>query len=307
MDPLKLSIIIVSWNTHDLLKACLDSIYAYPPQDPFEVWVVDNASTDGSPAMVRENFPQVRLVENTENVGFAGGNNQAIRQSTGEYVLLLNPDTEVRPEALDSLVQFMDARPDVGAAGSRLIDPDGSLQTSCSPSPTLLREFLRLFHVPGIPSDGTYDMHAWSLDVPRPVDVIQGASLIVRRSVLDQVGLLDETYFIYSEEVDLCLRIQRAGWRLYWVPRSQVVHYGGQSTRQVAAEMFLRLYQGKVLYFRKHYGRGTVMAYKAILTAAAVSRMALSPLALLGNPAKRRQNRMLSSHYRRLLIALPGM
>ncbi len=302
-----LSIIIVNWNIRDLLAQCLASVYAHPPDGEFEIFVVDNASTDGSAQMVRKRFPQVRLIENTKNVGFARANNQAIQQSAGCYVLLLNPDTEVHPGALEKLVRFMEAYPQAGAAGARLLNPDGTLQPSCHPAPTLSRELWRLFHLDALWTYACYPMAGWDLDTPREVDMIQGACLLLRREALDQVGLLDEDYFIYSEEVDLCHRLRQRGWKVYWVPQAQVIHYGGQSTQQVAADMFLRLYQGKVLYFRKHHGRLAVQAYKLILLIAALARLSLSPLAWLERPPLRQQHLARADHYRRLVMALPEM
>lgn len=312
---MKLSILIVSWNTRALLQACLESIYANPPVAPFEVLVVDNASQDGSQEMVRSRFPQVRLNASAENLGFAGGNNRAYMDSCGEYVLMLNPDTEVRPGALQTLVDFLDRYPQAGGVGARLLNADGSMQPSCSPEPTLRREFARLFHLPGVRPDGYYTMDGWALDQPRPVDVLLGACLLLRRTALDAqavspsnpTGLLDEDYFVYSEEVDLCYRLKGSGWLLYWEPRAQVVHYGGQSTRQVATEMFLNLYQGKVLYFRKNHNRPAVLAYKAILFAATLGRLLAAPLALFERDESRRQHLDLSGKYGRLLLALPGM
>lgn len=306
-DQVILSIVVVSWNTKDLLRACLDSVFAYPPAAPFEVWVVDNDSHDGSVAMVRQRFPQVKLIENKDNVGFAQANNQAIEHCEGEYVLLLNPDTEVKPRALTELVTFLDHNPAAGAAGSRLLNPDGSLQPSCHPAPTLGRELWRLFHLDNVRPFGRYDMHQWDTGQPRDVDVLQGAALAVRKHILDQIGFLDGDYFIYSEEVDLCFRIQRAGWRLYWVPASRVVHYGGQSTRQVAEKMFLQLYLGKLKYFRKHYGRLAGVAYKWILLLASLMRLMLTPFAWLQKPPQRQHNFLLARYYQRLLLSLPRM
>ncbi|MCP5100312.1 MAG: glycosyltransferase family 2 protein, partial [Chloroflexi bacterium] len=144
---MKLSIIVVSWNTRQLLADCLESVYAYPPQSAFEVVLVDNASADGSADMVREQFPQVRLVESSENVGFAQGNNLAVPLCQGEYVLLLNPDTVVKPNAFDALIEFLDENPEAGSAGSMLLNPDETLQPSCQPAPRLTRELWRLFHL----------------------------------------------------------------------------------------------------------------------------------------------------------------
>ncbi len=304
---MKLSIIVVSWNTCDLLADCLESVYAHPPHGRFETIVVDNASSDGSAEMVSQRFPQARLIAKDENVGFAKGNNEAIPFCSGQYVLLLNPDTVVKPGALAALTAFMDAHPDAGAAGSRLLNPDGSLQTSCYPAPRLSREVWRLFHLDAIRPYGEYNMHKWPTDAPREVDVIKGASLIFRREVLETVGFLDGAYFMYSEEVDLCLRVQKAGWRLYWVPQSQVVHYEGQSTKQIATDMFLQLYLGKLMYFRKHYGRLSGILYKFILAAASLMRLLLTPFALLQRPASRQKNLSLAKKYGRLLAALPTM
>jgi N-acetylglucosaminyl-diphospho-decaprenol L-rhamnosyltransferase len=304
---MKLSIVIVSWNTCDLLRRCLETVFAYPPTAAFEVWVVDNDSEDGSADMVRTTFPQVHLLVNQNNPGFATANNQAIRLGTGEYVLLLNPDTEVKPGALTALVEFMDERPSAGGAGSMLLNPDGSLQPSCYPMLTGFRELWRLLHLDRLKQVGIYDMHSWDRLEPRRVEVIQGASLILRRSVLDQVGLLDEGYFMYTEEVDLCYRIQQAGWPLYWVPQSQVVHYGGQSTRQVATEMFLHLYGSKVQFFRKHYGRFSTTFYKFTLGLASCLRLAISPILWLKPVSARQAQVNLTRNYWQLLRVLPRM
>lgn len=304
---LNLSIVIVNWNTRDLLAQCLHAIYLHPLDGSFEVFVVDNASTDGSIAMVRDRFPQAVAVENSNNTGFAAGNNQAIAQSNGRYVLLLNPDTVVLPGALQALVTFMDESPAVGAAGSMLLNPDGTLQPSCNPAPTLSRELWRLFHLDALYPLALYHMEGWSADVPRPVDTVQGASLIVRREVIDLVGALDESYFMYSEEVDWCERIRQAGWQVYWVPQSKVVHFGGQSTRQVAEVMFLQLYRAKLQYFRKHYGPRRAALYKGELYAASAARLALAPLVWLAKPAERSFNTILAQHYGRLIRALPKL
>ncbi len=304
---MKLSIVIVSWNTKDLLEACLHSVYQYPLEQPFEVWVVDNHSKDDSVSMVRAKFPQVELIASEENLGFAKGNNRAIRQCQGEYILLLNPDTEVKPEALNELVAFMEGEPDAGAAGSRLLNADGTLQASCHPMPTLSRELWRMFYLDKLIPYGDYNMQKWDVTQPREVDVLMGASLMLRKTVLDKVGLLDEGYFMYSEEVDLCFRLQKAGWRLYWVPQSQVVHYWGQSAKQVLTKMFLQLYRGKLRFFRKHYGRLITFLYKIVLGLAALFRLALTPLVYLRKSDQRAHKLHMAGHYGRLLRALPKM
>ncbi len=304
---MKLSIIIVSWNTRELLAQCLDSVFSSSRLADFEVFVIDNASSDGSPVMVRERFPQVRLIENEQNLGFARANNQAIQSSHADYVLLLNSDTIVKPGAIDALAEFMQAHPKAGACGPRLLNQDGNLQLSCSPAPTLGSEFKRMFHLPGVRPDGYYPMQTWDQSLARRVDVILGACLFLRRHALDQVGLLDEEYFIYSEEVDLCHRLQSMGWELYWAPQGEVLHLGGQSTRQVSEVMFLRLYQAKLIYFRKQHGRRQAFLYKLIIMAATLFRLMLTPLAWLEQPSKRQVLLSMAGNYQRLLLRLPGM
>lgn len=300
---MKLSIIIVSWNTADILAQCLDSLFTHTPTAPFEVWVVDNASSDDSAGMVRQRYPQVKLLTNSSNVGFAAANNQALRQCAGEYALLLNPDTIVQAGALQTLVQFLDDNPKAGACGARLLNSDGSLQHSCYPTPTLGRELLRMFHLDG---RTRYRMETWHTGRPRQVEALLGACIMARRHILHTIGLMDEGYFMYSEEIDLCHRIARAGWQLYWAPQAQIVHLGGQSTRQVKTEMFLRLYEGKLRYMRKHYGRVHTWLYKVILLLASLARLFMTPVVWLERPPKRDEHLALAGRYWQLLKALPG-
>lgn len=302
-----LSVIIVSWNTREVLRACLESVARQQSNATVEVWVVDNASSDGSAQMVWEAFPDVHLIENRENVGFARANNAAIAASTGRYVLLLNSDTVVHPGAFDVLVRFLDEHPEAGAAGPHTLNPDGSLQISCYPSPTLARELWFLLHLDRLRPYGSYDMATWSTSQPRAVDAVLGACLIVRRTILEQIGALDPAYFMYSEEIDLCYRIRRAGWRIYWTPQAKIVHYGGQSTRQEAASMFMQLYRSKVLFYRKNQGPLAAAAYKLVLLAVAIPRLALTPLAWLEPRGRRQRHLTLASHYWALLHALPSL
>jgi GT2 family glycosyltransferase len=305
-----LSVVVVSWNVRQLLLACLASLeaeLAAVAPGAAEVFVVDNASTDGSAAAVRERFPAVRLLENAANAGFAGANNQALRLCRGRFVLLLNPDTEIRPGALATLLAFLEAHPQAGAAGARLLNPDGTLQLSGYRAPTLKTELFRLFHLDAIWPQGDYPMAQWPLDEARQVDCLLGACILLRREVLEQVGLMDEKYFMYSEETDLCYRIQRAGWQIWWVPQALVVHFGGQSTAQAAGPMFLQLYWGKLRFFRKHSGRLVAPAYKLLLVVAAVSRLLLTPLVVFQKPERRARSLALAGNYVRLLRRLPSM
>lgn len=298
-----LSIVIVSWNTRELLRRCLASVEAERagfPEGNLETIVIDNASVDGSADMVRAEFPRARLFVNADNAGFARANNQGIHTADSEYILLLNPDTELLGGALCALVDFMRSTPRAGAAGACLLNPDGTLQNSAYPMPGLFREAWRLLSLDSIQFRSRYPLNAWASLPPRRVEVAQGASLLLRRTALDAVGVLDESYYMYTEEVDLCYRLAKRGWDVYWVPQAKVLHHGGQSTRQVAGEMFLRLYHSKVIFFRKHYGQGKAIAYKLLLAAVSLPRILLGFLRL--SPDGRR----LSANYWRLVWALPG-
>ncbi len=312
-DVVDLSIVIVSWNTCRLLDECLESVRQELARQGnslnlrAEVFVVDNGSTDGSVEMVRTRYPDVKVIANRHNPGFAGANNQALAEARGRFSLLLNPDTVVLPDGFGALVRFMDEHPRAGAAGSRLLNTDRTLQPSCSPAPTLARELWRMFHIDRLYPYGEYDMRRWPPTEPRPVDSVQGAAMLVRRSAQEQVGPLDASYFMYSEEVDWCTRIRRAGWEIYWVPASQIVHYGGQSARQVADAMFLQLYRGKIQYFHKHWGRIATWAYKLVLALATLARLVLTPLTWLEPPSRRHRHLVLARQYGLLLRALPNM
>jgi len=268
---------------------------------------VDNASTDDSVAAVRQHYPQVKLIECSENRGFARGNNLGLERAKGKYALLLNPDTLVRPGALEHLLNFMESHPSVGAAGPYLLNPDETLQESCFPFPSLSREFWRLFHLDFLYPYGKYDMLRWDKTQPRPVDAVQGACLILPKEAINQVGVFDPDFFMYTEEIDLCYRLKKAGWDIFWTPAARVVHYGGQSTRQIAPQMFLSLYQTKVQFFRKHYGAWVTGVYKFILSCASLTRIVLSPLAWLQAPPARARSLSLARRYLDLLACLPKM
>jgi len=319
--PPRLSILIVNWNTRELLAECLESVIGdrlpvigiQSPENrlPFtdyrlpltEIIVVDNASSDGSAAMVRQDFPSVHLIENRQNVGFARANNQAICHSRGRYVLMLNSDTLVHPGALETLVALMDAHPQAGACGPRLLNGDGSLQHACHPMLTPGREFWRLLFLERLRPRATYPMQRWDTTTPRRVEVIKGACLLLRRSALDQVGLLDDQYFMYTEEVDLCHRLAQAGWELWYEPRAVVTHFGEASSRQVREEMYLQLYRSKVQFYRKFGGRQRVGLYKALVALAYAPRAVAASLAGLIRPALRPQANL----FRRFLLELPRM
>ncbi len=244
-----LSVVIIFHNTLRLLADCLHSIAVDARENPYEVIVVDNASSDNSATILARDFPQVRLMRNRENVGFARANNQGWRASTGEFVLFLNSDTIVPPGALAQLVDFLRARPDTGACGPRLARVDGSTQPFAfggDPTPAYLlrRGFAHLFlHRP---------LHDWETREPKLVDWVSGACLLVWRNVLAQADGWDEKFFMYFEDNDLCLRMRRAGWKIFYHPHTTITHLGGASLAQNKTRA--RYYDASLRYFyTKHY------------------------------------------------------
>ncbi len=304
---MQLSILIVNWNTREDLRRCLASILAHPPRVSYDVWVVDNASTDGSSAMVAGEFPRVHLDVAAENLGFARANNRAAARAQGRFWLLLNPDTIVHPGALDALVQYMEAQPRTAAIGPLLLNPDGSPQPSIERLPSLGREWWRLFHLDRLMPLSQYPRAVFGSPLARPVEVLSGACVLLRRQAVQPLGLFDEDYFVYSEEIDLCDRLRQAGWQLHWLPTARVTHRGGQSTRQVPDQMFLELYRNKVLFFRKRRGVWAGRAYKLILLQAALVRYGLEFVAPILPAPRRAAWRLAARQYRGLLAALPGL
>ena len=283
-DP-DLSVVVVSYNVRDLLAQCLQSVgsgewtvggSALPATHcplATEVFVVDNASADGSAAMVRERFPAVRLIENAENRGFAAANNQAFAEARGRYVLTLNPDTQARPGALETLVRFMDAPASrrAGACGGKLLYGDGALQHSAFAFPTLAQIFLDFFPLNWRLTDsrlnGRYPRARYERGEPFLVDHPLGADLMVRRETARQVGWLDDRFFIYCEEIDWCMRIKRAGWQIWCVPSAEIVHHEAQSSRQFRDAMFVELWRARFRLFDKHYSPAFRWAARRIVRA----------------------------------------
>lgn len=258
MQP-ELTVIIVSWNVAALLEACLNSLLAVADVGNIRIIVVDNASIDGTAEMVRERFPQVELVSNNVNLGFTKANNQALALNASPYVLLLNPDTLVRPGALRQMLDFMRANPNVGLVGPRLVYGDGQSQPSMRRFPTLPMAMAEStpweWHFPNNRLARVYRMLDEPADAARDVDWVTGACMLIRYEVVGQVGMLDERFFMYSEELDWCRRIAAAGWRIVYLPSAVVVHLEGQSSGQVVAARHIRFNTSKVLYFFKHHGR----------------------------------------------------
>ncbi|MCS6831165.1 MAG: glycosyltransferase family 2 protein [Armatimonadota bacterium] len=288
-----LSVVIVNWNTREHLRACLRSIYAHPPNEPFEIWVVDNASSDGSVQMVRDEFPQVRLIANEQNMGYGRANNLALGQARGEFALILNSDIEVTPNALQTLVDFMRQHPDAHAAGGQLLLPDGSIQPSCSERLTLWAVFceqsLLAKAFPRSRLFGGYTLTWWSYDSVREVEQVVGACLMLRRQADGSFPLFDERYFMYAEDTELCHRIRQGGGRIYYVPHSRFKHHLGASSEQesVRTEMVKAYNRSRILFFREVYGAWSVPVYRLLIAMGASVRLALWTGAwLLGKPSR---------------------
>ncbi len=252
-----LSIIIISWNTRDILRDCLRSVFENLGDIGAEVLVVDNASIDGSAEMVEREFSGVHLIKNGTNRGFAAANNQAMRCARGRYLLLLNSDTVVLGGVLAQSVRYMDEHFDVGALGCRVLNPDRSLQPTCFACPTLAYLFLAAtgLHSLAWPKFfGHHRMRHWRRDDERDVDVVTGCYLMIRRTTIDEVGVLDESFFLYGEETDWCVRFKQAGWQVRFAPVGEIIHLGGASADRLDERRELLLGEALIRLHRKHGG-----------------------------------------------------
>ncbi len=257
-----LSVIIVSWNVADYLRRCLESLRNEAGRSTlpsFETIVVDNASTDGTQELVRASFSEVRLIANRDNRGFTGGNNQGIAAARGRYLLLLNPDAEVTAGALRLMAEYMESHPEVGVLGPQLLNTDGTHQSSRRRFPTLTTAFVESTMLQRYLPNSSLLRRYYCLDLPanetQEVDWVVGACLMVRREAVEQVGSLDEAFFMYSEEMDWCYRFKRAGWKVAYLPEARVVHHYARSSSQDLPHQHIRFQASKCLYFAKHHGR----------------------------------------------------
>ena len=248
-----LSIIIVSWNTKEYLLSCLKSVFEESEAKTWKVIVVDNGSKDGSGIEVKKTFPHVYLIENEKNLGFAKATNQGLEKAVGKYVLLLNPDTRVKNGAIERLILFMDAFPDVGIAGGQLLNSDGSKQNSIANFPSLATELLnksllRWLFPKAFPGK--------ERDWPEPIEVdsVIGACMMVRREAIEQVGFLDEDYFLFLEETDWCYRMKQAGWKVDHVPDVRIDHFQGKSAESEKKKARIEYFRSRYHFFKKHKG-----------------------------------------------------
>jgi len=263
---MSLAVVVVSYNVCELTRGCLASVFralSHAGTDG-EVWVVDNASTDGSAEMVAQAYPQAILLALDENLGYAGGANRALRpllarKDIPEWFLVLNPDTVLAEDALAQLLTVMRDLPAAGIAGAQLAYGDGGFQHGAFHFPTLamlLLDFWPLHHrLLDSPLNGRYPRRRYARGLPFAIDHPLGAAMLIRREVLRSVGLFDETYFMYCEEIDYCLRARRAGWGIYLAPAARIVHFAGQSTSQFRERMFVALWRSRLMLFDRYYSR----------------------------------------------------
>ena len=273
---LDLSIIIVSWNVRDLLDACLASLYnaqlsldgSDDSLPSAEIIVVDSGSRDGSAAMARQKYPQALLLAQTDNIGFTRGNNIALARARGHCILLLNPDTEVTPDAIGELLRFLDETPQAGIIGPHTLNSDGSHQSTRRRFPTLMTgifesSWLAAFAPAFVERD--YRMLDTDDSAILEADWVQGSALMMRREVYESIGGLDEAYTMYSEELDYCRRARTAGWRVYYHGGALITHHGGKSSEQAAEHTQLHFHKSKLRYFRQHHGLAAYALLRALL------------------------------------------
>jgi len=278
-----LSVVIVNYNVKHFLEQCLISVFKASQNIDVEVFVVDNASVDGSVEMIKRKFQQVKLIKNKKNVGFSKANNQAIKEAQGKYILLLNPDTIVQEDTFTKCLEFMEKHPDAGGLGIKMIDGSGEfLPESKRALPTPWVAFYKIFGLSKIfPKNkkfGKYHLTYLDKNQNHVVDVLSGAFMLIRKSVLDEIGLLDEDYFMYGEDVDLSYRIQKAGYKNYYFSESQIIHYKGESTKKGSLNYVLVFYKAMLIFARKHFSRGNLSLFMFLIQIAVYFRATLAIL-----------------------------
>ncbi len=312
LDPsIAVTIVVVNWNTKDLLRACLESLRQDSDESGRQIIIVDNASRDGSAQMVASEFPEAQLIVNTRNRGFAAANNQGIAAARGRYLLLLNSDTQVPPGAVAVMARYLDDHPCVGAVGPRLLNADGSLQSSARDFPRMLWDGLAILEVERWPLVSRLAHNHvrratlyWSDHrYTRAVDWLMGACLMLRREAIEQAGALDEGYFFFAEEMDLCHRLWRLGWSVDFLAGAEIVHLGGQSASQVPAARLVWHYSGLLRFYRLHRSAAQRATLRALIALAMLARIAG---VLVKHHAARPVRPLLSAYARVLARAVRG-
>ncbi len=267
---MKLSVIIVNYNVQHFLEQCLHSVHKAAKKLSTEIFVVDNNSVDGSVPMVKEKFPDVQLIENKKNTGFSYANNQAIRIAKGEYILLLNPDTVVEEDTFEKVITFMDSHPDAGSLGVKMLDGKGKFLPESKrglPTPTVafykIFGFSRLF--PHSETFGRYHLGYLDKNKTHEVEILSGAFMLLRKTALDKIGLLDETFFMYGEDIDLSYRIILGGYKNYYYPETRIIHYKGESTKKSTINYVFVFYRAMVIFAQKHFSQNNAKLFSFLI------------------------------------------
>lgn len=276
---MKLSVIIVNYNVKYFLEQCLHSVVKACAKIDAEIFVVDNNSVDGSVEMVEKKFSSVKIISNKDNKGFSKANNQAIQISSGEYILLLNPDTVVEEDTFEKIIRFMDSHPDAGGLGVKMIDGSGKfLPESKRGLPTPMVAFYKMFGLsklfPRSKTFGKYHLSYLDQNKIHEVDVLAGAFMLLRKSVLDKTGLLDETFFMYGEDIDLSYRITEAGFKNYYFPETRIIHYKGESTKKSSVNYVFVFYNAMIIFAKKHFSKKNASLFSFIIRIAIYLRAA---------------------------------
>ena len=263
---MKLSVIIVNYNVKYFLEQCLHSVQKACTNIDFEIWVVDNNSVDGSVEMIQQKFPAVKIISNNYNNGFSKANNQAIVKSSGEYILILNPDTVVEEDTFSKIIEFMDSHPEAGALGVKMIDGSGKfLPESKRGLPTYNVAFYKIFGLsalfPKSKTFGKYHLGFLDENKTNEVDILAGAFMFLRHAALDKSGLLDEDFFMYGEDIDLSYRIQKSGFKNYYFPETRIIHYKGESTKRSSVNYVFVFYNAMIIFAKKHFSKSNASLF----------------------------------------------
>lgn len=281
----ELTIIIISFNTRDMTKNCIESVLSHTRNIEFEIIVVDNNSNDGSQQMLKNDFPQIQFIENQNNVGYAKANNQAIEISKGDKILLLNSDTLISDDSIKKMAALLDKNPSVGIVGSKLLNEDGTYQLSCGIFPSLWSEFSskmmlnRLFKKSRIFNAHKYGF--WDYSNTKEVDWVTGAFLMVRKDAIDIAGGLDENFFMFYEDVDFCKRVKSAGWKIFFYPEASIIHLWGGSWKKVRKKIILANCKSTLYFYRKHHQMWQVHMIKMVLSVECLVKIVGSFLSFL--------------------------
>ncbi|MGN0177078.1 MAG: glycosyltransferase family 2 protein [Methanobrevibacter sp.] len=262
-----LSVVIVNYQTFELTKNTINSIFENKYSFDYEVLVVDNASKDDSLSRLKEYFgDEVYFIASKDNEGFAAGNNQALRVAQGKYVLLLNSDTIVWKNTLENIYEYMEKHTDVGACGCRVLLENGELDKACKRSfPNVKNSFFRLFHIPSNSDDNDYNLDNLPDDEIYEIDCLTGAFMFMRSDTLKEVGLLDETFFMYGEDIDLCFRIKKAGWKIIYYGQSKLTHLKGASSKKQKSKLIYEFYRAMYIYYKKHHANDSFFAVNLVV------------------------------------------